>query len=222
MREKTGQKICRILIADDHAVVRRGLRVLLESQADVEICGEATNGRQAIELAKEHKPDVALVDLTMPEVDGFEATPEILKASPGTEVIILTMHCAESMARSILQSGARGYVLKSDADSELLEALKKAREHKAHFSPALTSLMVNAYVCQYQDAGQPFSTGLTNRETEVVRLLASGRSNKEIAAMAGVSTRTIESHRNRVMHKMNFTSFSDLVRFAVRVGMVEP
>jgi DNA-binding NarL/FixJ family response regulator len=213
---------CRILIADDHAVVRRGLRALLESQADFEVCGEASNGRQAIELARQQRPDLALIDLSMPEVDGFEATRAILKVSPSTEVLILTMHCVESMARCILQSGARGYVVKSDADSELLAAIKKTREHKAHFSPALTNLMVNAFISQRKDEGHRSPKGLTNREREIVKLLASGRSNKEVAATVGVSTRTIESHRNRVMHRMNFTSFSDLVRFAVRAGMIEP
>jgi DNA-binding NarL/FixJ family response regulator len=214
----------RVLIADDHAVVRRGIRALLESQPGIEVCCEASTGVQAIEHIKAGKPDLVLLDLTMPETNGLEVLQVSKQDSPSTEILILSMHFSEELAREVLRAGAIGYVLKSDADSELLAAVDHARHHQLFFTGQLAASMAHTFVegggvvDGGADTGEP---RLTNREVEVVHLLASGMSNKEVAAELKISTRTIESHRNRIMKRMSFQSFSDLVRFAVRENLVE-
>jgi len=211
----------RILIADDHAIVRRGIKAILESQLDTCVCGEASTGRQAIELAQQLKPDLALIDLTMPVLDGLAATRAILQSSPTTEILILSMHCGESLVRSVLQAGAQGYILKSEVASELPLAVRNAREHKPYFSPSLIKLMVDAFTSPTTHEDRPSVRGLSERETQIVRLLASGLSNKQVAGALGVSTRTIESHRSRVKSKLKLRCFSELVRFAVRSNLIE-
>jgi DNA-binding NarL/FixJ family response regulator len=215
----------RILVVDDHPVVRRGIRAILEMQPDIEWI-EASNGSEAIEMAKTMKPDLALIDLTMPEMNGLEVTAAIREQVPETEVIVLSMHFSEELAREVLRCGALGYVLKSDADEELLAAVDHARRHQPFFTTRLAMTMAHNFMAGragevvLDENGQPTSP-LTERETQVVQLLAEGKSNKEVAAALGVSTRTVESHRNHIMHKMNFTSFSDLIKFAVRNNLVE-
>jgi DNA-binding NarL/FixJ family response regulator len=215
----------RILVVDDHPVVRRGIRAILEMQPDIEWI-EASNGAEAIDVAKTVKPDLALIDLTMPEMNGLEVTAAIREQVPDTEVIVLSMHFSEELAREVLRCGALGYVLKSDADEELLAAVDHARRHQPFFTTRLAMTMAHNFVAGragdvvLDENGQPASP-LTERETQVVQLLAEGKSNKEVAAALGVSTRTVESHRNHIMHKMNFTSFSDLIKFAVRNNLVE-
>jgi DNA-binding NarL/FixJ family response regulator len=215
----------RILVVDDHPVVRRGIRAILEMQPDIEWI-EASNGSEAIEVAKTMKPDLALIDLTMPEMNGLEVTAAIREQVPETEVIVLSMHFSEELAREVLRCGALGYVLKSDADEELLAAVDHARRHQPFFTTRLAMTMAHNFMAGragevvLDENGQPTSP-LTERETQVVQLLAEGKSNKEVAAALGVSTRTVESHRNHIMHKMNFTSFSDLIKFAVRNNLVE-
>jgi DNA-binding NarL/FixJ family response regulator len=217
----------RILIVDDHPVVRRGIRAILESQPGIELWAEAANGVEALELVKSGKPDLALVDLTIPEMNGLELSTAIREASPETEVLVLSMHFSEELAREVLRCGALGYVLKSDADEELLVAVDHARRHQPFFTTQLANTMAQNFMAgrpgdgTLDENGQPTSP-LTEREIQVVQLLAEGKSNKEVAAALGVSTRTVESHRNHIMHKMNFTSFSDLIRFAVRSNLVEP
>jgi len=214
----------RILIVDDHAVVRRGLRNLLEGQPGIELCGEASTGAEAMHHVKRHRPDLAIMDLTMPELNGLEATRQIRQESPATDVLVLTMHFSDELAREVLRSGAIGYILKSDADKELMAAVDHARRHEPFFTSRLAATMAQNFLqaaaglAGDQQGGAP----LTGREVDVVRLLSSGKSNKEVAAALSVSTRTIESHRNHIMHKMGFGSFSDLVRYAIRSGLVEP
>jgi DNA-binding NarL/FixJ family response regulator len=217
-----------ILIADDHAVVRRGLCKILRSQPGIAVCWEASNGLEALDQASKAKPDLAILDLTMPVMDGIESTRRIREASPETEVLILTMHLTEEFARTALAAGARGYVLKSDADEQLVEAVQFMREHKPYFTGELQRSMAQLFSSRPHEESRNNERGraradslLTSREGEIVRLLAAGRSNKEVASALGISTRTVESHRNRVMRKMGFTSFSALVRFAVRSNLVD-
>jgi DNA-binding NarL/FixJ family response regulator len=217
----------RILVADDHAVVRRGLRSLLESQPGLEVCCEASTGTQAIEMARERQPDLMVLDLTMPEVSGLDVTRAVREESPATAVLVLTVHFSEELAREVLRAGALGYVLKSDADSELLAAIDHVRHNQPFFTSKLAASMAQTFV-QGPGSGSNGSnerilsgSPLTAREVEVIQLLAEGKSNKEVAAELGVSARTVESHRNHIMHKMNFASFSELVRFAVRNNLVE-
>lgn len=215
----------RILVADDHAVVRRGLRSLL-SQPGVEVCCEASTGVEAMEQIKKDKPDLVVLDLTMPDMNGLEVVQAVREQSPATGILVLTMHFSEELAREVLRCGALGYVLKSDADAELLAAVDHARHHQPFFTSKLAVSMVQNFVHGPDGAGSAEQGGsgspLTPREMEVVQSLAEGKSNKQVAAALGVSTRTVESHRNHIMHKMNFASFSDLVRFAIRNNLVEP
>lgn len=217
----------RILVVDDHAVVRRGMRALINSQPGMEVCCEAANGVEAMEQLKQTKPDLAVVDLTMPEMNGLDFTVAAREESPGLEVLVLSMHFSEQLAREVLRCGALGYVMKSDDDSELLAAVEHARHHRPFFTSRLAATMAQKFMDSPNSASADGEEGmagvpLTSREIEVVQLLAAGKSNKEVATAMGVSTRTVESHRNHIMHKMNFTSFSELIRFAVRSGMVEP
>jgi DNA-binding NarL/FixJ family response regulator len=199
---------------------------LLEGEPGIEVCHEAGDGVEAIEYVKKHKPDLVLLDLTMPEMNGLDAVREIRESSPETNVLILTMHFSEDVAREAFRSGAHGYVLKSDADVDLLSAVRQVQQHKPFFTGRLAASMVDNFVQgpDYGDAtaehpipGAP----LTAREVEVLQMLASGMSNKQIAPAIGLSIRTVESHRNHIMHKMKFNSFSDLVRFAIRNQLVE-
>ncbi len=211
----------RVLVADDHAVVRRGLRNLLESQPGLEVAWEASNGAEAIQMVKVGRPDLVILDLTMPEIGGLDVLSAGKQESPSTEFVVLSMHFSDELAREVLRCGAIGYVLKSDADSELLAAVDHARHHQPFFTTSLAVSMARNFV----DGRNPATLGdelrLTQREQEVVQLLASGKSNKEAAADLGVSPRTIESHRSRIMRRLNFRSFSDRVRFAVRERLVE-
>jgi len=217
----------RILVADDHAVVRRGLRALLEAQPGIEVCGEASTGTETLETVKKTKPDLVVLDLTMPEMNGLDVTRAVREQSPSTSVLVLTMHFSEELAREVLRAGAMAYVLKSDADSELLAAIDHVRHNQPFFTSALAVSMAHTFVhgpgeSQGSAEERPLpGAPLTNREVEVIQLLAEGKSNKEAAVELGVSTRTVESHRNHIMHKMNFRSFSELVRFAVRNNLIE-
>lgn len=212
---------------DDHAIVRRGIRSLLETERGIEVCHEAANGLEAIEYVKNHKPDIVLLDLTMPEMNGLKAVREIREHSPETSVVILTMHFSEEVAREALRCGAHGYVLKSDADGELLSAVRQVQKHKPFFTGKLESSLVDSFVQSpaggdATDERPLLGTPLTARELEVLQMLASGMSNKQIAPAIGLSIRTVESHRNHIMHKMKFESFSELMRFAFRKHLVEP
>jgi DNA-binding NarL/FixJ family response regulator len=223
--ERAFEKPYRILLVDDHPVVRRGIRLMLAPHPGLEICGEASNGVAAVEMAKKEKPNLVILDLTLPEMNGLDASRAIREALPETNVLVLSMHFSEDLAREVLRAGALGYVLKSDADIELLSAVDHARRGQPFFTTALATTMAHNFINGYSAApsGEALpGTNLTQREVEVVRMLAEGKSNKEVAAALSVSTRTVESHRNHIMRKMNFTSFSDLVRFAVRASLIAP
>ena len=212
-------KKVRILVADDHEVVRQGLRRLLEAQPGWEICGEARTGRAAVEKSRQLKPDVVVLDFSMPGLNGAEAARQILKTLPRTEVMILTMHSSEEMVRGILEAGARGYVLKSDASRDLVSGVHALAEHKSFLSPGVSGVVVDRYL---QSTGEEAPKDrLTPREREVVKLLAEGKANKEVAALLNVSIKTVEAHRANIMHKLNFSSFSELVRYAIRNKIVE-
>jgi DNA-binding NarL/FixJ family response regulator len=211
----------RILIADDHAVVRRGLRAILESQPEWEVCAEAVNGREAVEQVKRLKPDVVVLDITMPELNGLEATRQILKEAPHTEVLILTMHNTEEVAREALRAGAHSVVLKSDADDELVAAVQALRAHKPYLTPQVTAFVLDRYLGKAAKENVSSAGLLTSREREVIQLVSEGKSNKEVAAALGVGVKTVEAHRASVMHKLRLHSVSELVRYAIRNKIVE-
>jgi len=207
-----------ILVADDHEVVRKGIRTLLESRPEWEICGEASNGRDAIAKTARLKPDVVLLDITMPGLSGLEAIPKILQACPDTKVLVLTMHDSGRMASRVLAAGATGLVLKSDASHDLILALEALSKNKAFLSPQVTNLLVTEI---RQNQAEPSPDVLTSRETEVLRGLPEGKSNKEVAALLGFSPRTIDAHRAHIMDKLHVRTLSDLVHFAIRHKLVD-
>ena len=213
----------RILIVDDHAVVRRGVRSLLESQPGWEISGEATNGREAVALAKRLQPDVVVMDLSLPELNGLDASRQILKESPRSEILVLTMHHSEELAREVLQAGARGYVLKSDADQSLIAAVESLRQHKPFLTSTVTEFVLDDYTRRAETHGDRAAhTAVTQREREIIQLLAEGKGNKEAASTLGISVKTIEAHRANIMRKLRLRSISDLVRYAIRNRIVQP
>jgi DNA-binding NarL/FixJ family response regulator len=214
----------RILIADDHEVVRAGVRSLLESQPDCEICGEAVTGRQVVALAQQLKPDVAILDITMPELNGLEATRQIRKVAPTVQILILSVHESEELVREILNAGAHGYVLKSDAGRELISAIQALRNHEPFFTSRVAQIALRAYRNKKPTSDAPPSPGgvLTSREREVLQLLAEGKSNKETASALGISVMTVETHRSNIMHKLGAHSVAELVHYAVRHKIITP
>ncbi len=212
----------RILVVDDHAIVRRGVRSLLESQAGWEVCGEATTGRDAVEQARRLRPDVVVMDLSLPELNGLDATRQILNEAPDTEVLVLTMHHSEQLAREVLQAGARGYVLKSDADENLIAGVDSLRRHKPFLTSAVTEFVLDDYV-RRGDAGKddPAAANVTSREREIIRLIAEGQSSKEAATTLGISVKTIDAHRANILKKLHLRSVTDLVRYAIRNKIAE-
>jgi DNA-binding NarL/FixJ family response regulator len=213
----------RILVVDDHAVVRRGVRALLESREGWEVCGEATTGRDAVEQSRQLRPDVVVMDLSLPGLNGLDATRQILKDAPDTEVLVLTMHHSEELARDVLQAGARGYVLKNDADENLLAAVDSLRQHKPFLTSAVTEFMLDDYLRRGAGPLDDVAPAtVTAREREIIQLIAEGQSNKQAAATLGVSVKTIEAHRANIMRKLRLRSVSDLVRYAIRNRIVQP
>ena len=212
----------RILVVDDHAVVRRGVRTLLASHEGWEVCGEATNGRDAVEQTRRLRPDVVVMDLSLPELNGLDATRQILKEAPGTEVLVLTMHHSEELARDVLQAGARGYLLKSDADESLIAAVDSLRQHKPFLTSTVTEFVLGDYVRRGDGAQDNLVLAVTAREREIIQLVAEGRSSKEAASTLCVSVKTIEAHRANIMRKLQLRSVSDLVRYAIRNRIVQP
>jgi len=207
-----------ILVADDHEVVRKGIRTLLETRSEWEICGEAGTGRDAIAKTAKLKPDVVLLDITMPGGSGLEAIPAILNAHPVTKILVLTMHDSGRMASRILAAGASGLVLKSDAARDLILALEAFGKNKPFLSPQVTQLLVNEI---RQNQPEPSPDVLTSRETQVLKGLAQGQSNKEVAARLGISPRTIDTHRAHIMEKLRVRTLSDLIHFAIRHNLVD-
>jgi DNA-binding NarL/FixJ family response regulator len=213
----------RILVVDDHAVVRRGIRSLLESHEGWEVCGEATTGRDAVEQSRQLRPDVVVMDLSLPELNGLDATRQILKDTPGTEVLVLTMHRSEELARDVLRAGARGYIMKSDADEHLITAIDTLRQHMPFLTSTVTGFVLDDFVRRGDRAQADLSpVGVTSREREIIQLVAEGRSNKEAASTLGISVKTIEAHRANIMRKLQLRTVSDLVRYAIRNKIVQP
>jgi len=214
----------RILVADDHSIVRRGVRALLESQAGWTICGEAATGAEAILKAKRLKPDIIVMDISMPELNGLEATRQIHAVMPEIPVLILSMHESDQHVREMLDAGARGYVLKSDLDRNLSVAIQTLRQGKTFFSAKVSEIVVDGFIKgaakQRQQAHRPSLT-LTPRQKEVVQLLAEGKTNKEIGVNLGISTKTVETHRALIMRRLELRSFSDLVLYAARENIVD-
>lgn len=212
----------RIVVVDDHAVVRRGVRALIESRAEWEVVAEAATGREALDAVKRLHPEIVVMDLILPELNGLEATRQIVRESPHTEVLVLTMHHSEELARQVLKAGARGYVLKSDADQNLIAAIDALRQHKPFFTSGVTEFMLDGFL---RDASKPEEASkevITPREREIIQLLAEGHSNKEAATRLGISVKTIEAHRANIMRKLRLRSVSDLVRYAIRNKIAQP
>jgi DNA-binding NarL/FixJ family response regulator len=214
--------LVRILVADDHEVVRRGVRALLEGQPGWKVCGEAVTGREAVEKAKQLVPDVVVMDIGMPDLNGLDATRQVRKDVPESEVLILTMHESEQVVREVLDAGARGYVLKSDAGRDLVTAVETIRKHRPFFTTSVADMVLNGYLHGATPAAQADLGRLTVREREVVQLLAEGKSNKEVGTLLGITTKTAETHRTNIMRKLDMHSMSELVRFAIRNKMIEP
>jgi DNA-binding NarL/FixJ family response regulator len=208
----------RILLADDHAVVRRGLRALLEAQQDFEVCAEASNGREAVELALQHRPDVAVLDISLAILSGIEATRQIRRDTPATEVMIFTLRENENEIRDVLHAGARGYVLKSEADEQIVRAIETLARHHAFFSDHVSETLLDKLV--EQSGSSNSASMLTAREREVVQLIAEGNSNKKIAQLLSISVKTVETHRSASMRKLDIHSTADLVRYAVRHKLI--
>lgn len=215
----------RIFIADDHAVVRHGLRALLEARPGWTVAGEASDGREAVEKVRELKPDVVVMDLSMPQLGGLEATREILSEAPRTAVLILSVSESEELVRQVVSSGARGFVLKSDTGVDLLDAVNELSQGRPFFSARLADFILQGYLRSAEDtAGSPpiASAGLTSREREVLLLVADGQSNKEVAASLGIGVKTAEAHRANLMRKLGVRSVSELVRYAIRNKLLSP
>ena len=211
----------RILLADDHTLVRQGLRKLLEERPDWEVIAEAGDGREAVRLAEQHKPDVAILDVAMPLLNGIEATRQITKRVPGTHVLVLSMHADEAYVTQILQAGATGYLLKDSADVDLLKAVGEAAHGRSFFSPAIARVMLDDYVRQLADKGVTDRyESLSAREREIFQLIAEAKTNKEIAALLSVSPSTVETHRAHIMEKLDLHSAAEIVLYAVRRGVI--
>ena len=213
-------KNVRILLADDHEIVRHGLRRLLETQPGWTICGEAGSGREALEKTLQLKPDIVILDHSMPELSGAEAARQILKVLPKTEIAILTMHDSEQLLREVLEAGVKSYVLKSDTMCDMVAAVNALLEHKRYLSPGASGVAVEGFL--HPSADVEHTDRLTPREREVVQLLTKGKSNKEVASALNISVKTVEAHRANIMHKLNLPSFAELVHYAIRMGIVEP
>lgn len=214
-------KPIRILLADDHTVMRRGLRLLLESQPEFSVVAEAADGRQAVQQAEETQPDVAVVDIAMPNLSGIEAAERIASAMPNTAIVILSMHSDEAYVLRALKVGAKGYLLKDSAEGDLIDAIKAVHQGKTFFSPEISRMLVEDYVREIRARGAEDSYDLlTSREREILQLLAESKSNKEIAAALHLSPYTVETHRRNLQEKLNLHSLAELILYAVRKGLI--
>lgn len=213
----TGMKRIRILLADDHAVVRQGFKMILGAEADMEIVGEAGTGREAIELAESLKPDVVVMDVAMPELNGIEATRQVTSAVPHTRVIALSMHKDSVYVREVLRAGARGYLLKDSGANDLVTAVRAVAKGEGYLSPAVSDAVLDDY---RKHVSNPIDL-LSSREREVLQMLAEGKTNKEIAGILNLSVYTVDAHRGRIMEKLNLHSINELVRFALRNGLID-
>src|ERR1700692_309784 len=213
----------RILVADDHEVMRTGVRALIEQEPGWQVCGTATNGQEAVEAARKLKPDVVVLEMTMPELDGLEVLREIKRALPNTEVVVFSAHHSEEVIEQLFDAGAKSYIQKSDASRHLVAAIRSLAEHKPFFTPEISQVLFAKFleVNPWKKRGAQKHT-LTDRERDVVRLLALGSSNKEVAKTLGVSVRTAETHRGVLMRKLGLDSLAALVRYAIRNNIIDP
>lgn len=211
----------RILLADDHTVVRQGLRKVLEERPDWEVVAEAGDGREAVRLAEQQKPDVAIIDVAMPLLNGIETTRQIIKRVPSTRVLVLTMYADEAYVTQMLQAGATGYLLKDSADVDLIQAVTEVSRGKSFFSPAIARVMLDDYRRQLADKGVTDRyDSLSEREREIFQLIAEAKTNKEIASLLSVSPSTVETHRAHIMEKLDLHSAAEIVLYAVRRGII--
>jgi DNA-binding NarL/FixJ family response regulator len=211
----------RIVLADDHTLVRHGLKKVLQDQTDWEVVGEANDGREAVWLVHELKPDVAILDIAMPRLNGIEATRQIARRFPDVHVLVLSMHADEPYVTQVLRAGATGYLLKDSADTDLIKAVTAVSQKKSFFSPAVAKVMLDDYVRQLADRGitDRYDT-LTEREREVFQLIAEGKSNKDVADLLRLSPNTVETHRAHIMEKLDVHNAAEIVLYAVRKGVI--
>jgi DNA-binding NarL/FixJ family response regulator len=216
------QRPVRVLLADEHDVIREGLRRLLEDQPHLQVCGEAANGRDAVALCRELTPEVAVLDISMPELNGLEATRQIRKVSPATEILVFTMH-QEQLVRDVLTAGARGYLLKSDAARNIVEAINSLAAHRPYFNMRVSETILAGYLQAIAAEKTPKKQGdpLTVSESEILQLLAEGRSDKEVARRLSIGVKTVEAHRVAIMREIGANSIVDVVRYAVRNQIVQ-
>ena len=207
----------RVLLADDHTIVRQGLKLILAAQPDFEVVGEAANGREAAELAEKLRPDIVLMDVQMPELNGIEATRRMVAANSRIKVLVLSMHKEALYVREVLKAGARGYILKDAIDTELLSAMRSVARGDGYISPAVSGALLTDY---REQSSNPLDT-LSTREREVLQLIAEGKTNKEVATKLNLSVYTVDSHRGKIMEKLNLHSAGELVRFAMKNGLVD-
>jgi DNA-binding NarL/FixJ family response regulator len=211
----------RLLLADDHTVVRQGLRKVLEERPEWEVVAEAGDGREAVRQAETLKPDVAIVDVAMPLLNGIETTRQITRKSPATRVLVLSMHADEAYVTQILRAGATGYLLKDSADVDLIQAVAAVAKGTSFFSPAIARVMLDDYVQKLAEKGVTDRyESLSEREREIFQLIAEGKANKEIAALLSISPSTVETHRARIMEKLDLHSAAEIVLYAVRRGVI--
>lgn len=215
-------KNVKILIADDHDIVRRGLRSLIEARPEWKVCDEANSGREAVAKAEEKKPDIVILDISMPELNGLEAARRIKRVSPNSEILILSVHYSDQLIKEILDLGVRGFIVKSDSDRDLVVAVETLANHKPFFTSMATEVMLTNF---HRPSALPAvgirTSRLTSREREIVQLLSEGRSSKEVASSLGISVKTAETHRANVMRKLEIHSVTELVRYAVRNQIIE-
>jgi DNA-binding NarL/FixJ family response regulator len=217
-----GEEI-RVLIVDDHEIIRQGIRSVLDTRKNLVVCGEAVNGREAIAMAEELKPDVVIMDIGMSELNGLEATRQITKSVPTAQVVILTMHESEHLMHEVLLAGAIGYVLKSDAGSVLVDAIENVCQGKPFFTSKMSPTVVKSIIEESRGirSAKHKNFLLTPRERETVQLIAEGKSSKEVASILGISTKTAETHRTNLMRKLDVHSVSEIVRYAIRNGIID-
>jgi two-component system response regulator NreC len=209
----------RILLADDHRIVRQGLRILLEAEPDMEVIGEADNGRKVLKLAQELIPDVIIMDLSMPELNGIEATRQILSGAPEVKVVALSMHSDSLFVLNMIKAGASGYLLKDCALEELVKAIRTVVSHKTYLSPGISDIVIRDFVTGWQTTNTSAFSVLSAREREVLQLMAEGRTTNQIADGLCVSVKTVEAHRKQVMTKLGIRSVAELTKYAIRQGL---